>query len=537
MLPKFRPAPVGEGEVRPTIRPVKLTAPPPPPSPPSPAKRATTAPPVELPSEDAPQFAGDAPETWVPPRRQVDALAKITYQPARFDDPPAEFHRSARRDPLDAFEPPFGERRREERDRGHGQLTPPSLSAAPPPRRFEPMDAGYDHRADTEHPRHATTRAYGPEPKDEATGYPPARRDYARHEGDRLDLYGEARALERSALRRESPMRERERERERAWEQERERAWEQERERAWEQERVREEYTYPPVPRREAAQGWDRRDMSRAPRQDHGFGAFPHAPTPPSTVAPMFAPPVPPVAQPLPQAMHAVPQAFHQAMPPRGAHPVATQLAPPGSRLHTTGSHIVQTVPSHMRSMALDASQRAKTIRFAWFVFGAAFGICFAFFATGFATRRGKHEEGPPAAAALAPVSEAVLPGSPGSPPHAVAAPRPPLPQPVHPVVAAQPAPAPQAPAAVAQVQAPAVLATPGQPSTPPIVPMAQAPATTAAPTVAPAQPAQLPPAVVAPAPPRRVPAYVPRATGDAPTSSRRNSEEVTDLLNAGLAP
>jgi hypothetical protein len=505
MLPKFRPAPIAEGEVRPTIRPVKLTAPPPPPPPPSPAKRAASPPSADIPSEDSPQFAGDAPETWVPPRRQVEPLAKITYQPARFEDPAPDFDRNGSREPngfgaLDAYASPFDPRRRPDLEERHGQLTPPSLSGAPAPRPFEPRDSAYAPRVEAEHPRHARTRAYRPSPEaEDSQDYPPARRDYVPTASEGSDAFRDTRAPLRKDARRELSMRERERERERDWERDRER----ERER----ERIA-EYTYPPEPRRE---------MNREPRPDFEFGAFPHAPTPPATAAPAFTPNGMPYA--MPQTMpYAMPQTMPQTMPYAMPQPPAVSPAFPAARLHTTSAQIVQTVPSQLRSLGVDAAQRAKTVRFAWFVFGAAFGICFAFFATGFATRIGKREEGLPASAAM-PAPEAVLPGTPAAAAQGpgLAAPRPAFTQ--SPV-------APQAPVAVAPLPAPQVpvVAAP-QPAVPPPAPR---------PVAAP-QPA--PPPAVQPAPVRRTPSYGARATGEPTTSSRRNSDEATDLLNAGLAP
>jgi hypothetical protein len=509
--------------VRPTIRPVRLTAPPPPPSPPSPAKRAPPPPPADIPSEDSPQFAGDAPETWVPPRRQVDPLAKITYQPARFDDPAPDFDRSGRREAigfgaLDAYASPFDPRRRTEREERHGQLTPPSLSGAPAPRPYGGRDSAYESRTEAEPPRHARMRAYQPSPKaNDSHDDVPARRDYAPIASEGSDAFVDTRAPLRKEPRREFSLRERERERE------------------WERERDA-EYTYPPEPRRQATPAWDGRELNREPRPDFGFGAFPHAPTPPATTAPAYMPPTMPHVMPhaMPHAMpQAMPQAMPHAMPQTMLHAAAATPAFPAARLHTTSAQIVQTVPSQLRSLGVDAAQRAKTVRFAWFVFGAAFGICFAFFATGFATRIGKREEGLPASAVM-PGSEVVLPGMPAAPAHPPghAAPRPAF---------TQSAVAPQAPAAVvtqpaAQAQVTAapqpaaqvpVVATPQPAVSPP------APRPMAAPQPVP----QAAPPVVPSAPPRRAPSYGSRATGEPTSSSRRNSDEATDLLNAGLGP
>jgi hypothetical protein len=158
---------------------------------------------------------------------------------------------------------------------------------------------------------------------------------------------------------------------------------------------------------------------------------------------------------------------------------------------------------------------RSKLGRFAWFVFGAAFGIVFAFVATGFAPHLGKKED---AAATSAPAAMTVA--TPARIVPAVTAP------PAAETVIAPPpivAPVPVAPVVTAPIVVPSFIgASPVSPPTGVIAaaPPVAAPARTAAPRVVRSAPAGR--RDEAPAPARPAPA---------------NGDGVGDLLNAGLGP
>ncbi len=145
-----------------------------------------------------------------------------------------------------------------------------------------------------------------------------------------------------------------------------------------------------------------------------------------------------------------------------------------------------------------EAQQGSKVGRFAWFVFGAAFGIFFAFFATGFVPRLSKKEE-------------AQFPPPPVVQPQAVATTAPAQPTAVTPAQPTTPtvqAPAAQAPVAQPSAAQPAPVAQPQA--------VASAPVTT--PPVAAPQPAAPPPAVAAPQPAAAAPvAAAPQAAAPAP--------------------
>jgi hypothetical protein len=156
---------------------------------------------------------------------------------------------------------------------------------------------------------------------------------------------------------------------------------------------------------------------------------------------------------------------------------------------------------------SITTASAATVARFAWFVAGAAFGITFAFFATGFfnSSNASKRDEAP-RAVAVRPTPMAALPPPPVASPVAV------------PVVTAPPV-------AIAPpvVTAPAVLTAlpvPAAPTTPSSLPNAAA-------TAAPAPPSPR----FAPRPARFTPA--PRA---APREASA-PKDVSDLLGAGLKP
>jgi hypothetical protein len=207
----------------------------------------------------------------------------------------------------------------------------------------------------------------------------------------------------------------------------------------------------------------------------------------------------------------------------------------PHRRVPTHGSR-PGYVPSahHARPTEYDeAEQSSKVGRFAWFVFGAAFGIFFAFFATSFVGRV-KKDEAPPVVAQ--PALQAPVVQAPVVQPPAVQAPvvqAPVVQAPVVQATPAQPAPAQAAPV-IAQ---PVVAAQPvaAQPSPQPVV--AQPGSTLSA------QPPAAAPRAAAPRPapvarPQRAPARrVARDDEDRAATPKEKSEAVGDLLNAGLGP
>src|SRR5262249_42883712 len=101
------------------------------------------------------------------------------------------------------------------------------------------------------------------------------------------------------------------------------------------------------------------------------------------------------VAQPGQGTMAASPRAL-QNNPMQHAPMQHAPMRPAGARVPTNGGYSPTTPPlAHQLQMTEteDTTQGSKVGRFAWFVFGAAFGIFFAFFATGFVPRLGKKEE------------------------------------------------------------------------------------------------------------------------------------------------
>jgi hypothetical protein len=209
--------------------------------------------------------------------------------------------------------------------------------------------------------------------------------------------------------------------------------------------------------------------------------------------------------------------------------------------------------PGHMQAPMLDAGMspsmqmRAQPVgsqlapatpnkvgRFAWFVAGAAFGITFAFFATGFFTGKPKATStdfpaapsltvtAPAATAPAATAPAAITPATTVVPPVAVT---PAVVPAVAPPVAVVPAVAPVAPPVAPAVIAPPAAVRPAPPPPAPVRPRAQAPRRPAAPA--------------APAVPRSIgggggddEAPAPRSAPPAPPSG-----DLGDLLGAGLKP
>ena len=231
--------------------------------------------------------------------------------------------------------------------------------------------------------------------------------------------------------------------------------------------------------------------------------------------------------------------------------PFGTTPRPVPSTAHPVG-HQLQTTAVE------EAAQGSKVGRFAWFVFGAAFGIFFAFFATGFVPRIGKKEEivfppvaqVPAATAATAAATQAPNAQAPNAAPTFA------------PVVNAAPTYATPgapmtttAPAMPGSVGTVAAMAVPAQPAPitaqPTAAPMMTAAPVGAQPTIAPQpQPAY----AAAPTPVQRAQAPRPRftpvrrgprnasgsnananANAEDERPASKPSEGAGDLLNAGL--
>ena len=204
------------------------------------------------------------------------------------------------------------------------------------------------------------------------------------------------------------------------------------------------------------------------------------------------------------------------------------QRAPTGSRPVTgprTAPAAAQPVGHQLQTTAVEeATQGSKVGRFAWFVFGAAFGIFFAFFATGFVPHIGKKDEivFPPVAQVPAAAQTATAP----APQPTVAA-----------TVSAGPTFAPVAPTMTAAPTMYAPTAAPVQTSAAPM--MAAAPTAAPTTTYAPAPP---PVQRTTPAPrsqratpgPRRAAMRSVNGDDERP-APKPSSESAGDLLNAGL--
>lgn len=273
--------------------------------------------------------------------------------------------------------------------------------------------------------------------------------------------------------------------------------------------------------------------------------------------------------QPQPTHYAAAPYApAHAQMPPQhggyahaqqGSYPAPAyaghSAAPPPMHAGASGQ-MPSASPSMMNraqpvgAQIADAPEGASKVgRFAWFVAGAAFGITFAFFATGFFTG-GKQSEFPaapplppavtaPAATALAPTAPVVAPGAPAAVAPAVAPPA---------VTAPVTAPAPTAPPVAAALAAPPVAAPPvAAPAAPPAAaaPVAAAPVAKAAPP--PRAPRVQAPPPRRPAPPPAAPQGPKNLGGGGPgaddeprspaPSAPSGGGDISDLLGAGLKP
>jgi hypothetical protein len=298
----------------------------------------------------------------------------------------------------------------------------------------------------------------------------------------------------------------------------------------------------------------------------------PHAMAPQGQYVPAHA--AQPQYQPQPQAYA---QQHYAPVQAQHVHPNAPSAMPsqPAGYLQGSGPHArdpryMTPPPMHASGMAPSMRQplsaqlepapsASKVGRFAWFVAGAAFGITFAFFATGFFAAGGASapkDEFPAAPALTAPAAPVVPPVAvaPVAPPVAVAPVAPPVqaaapavpPVAVAPVAPPAQAVAPAAPPAAVAPAAPALAVAP------PVAAIAAAALPAAAPVaVAPvARPAPPParPRFQAP-PPRRPAAPVSQAPknlggGGAGADDERPAapsapagSEFGDLLGAGLKP
>ncbi|MBX3202673.1 MAG: hypothetical protein KF894_31395, partial [Labilithrix sp.] len=255
--------------------------------------------------------------------------------------------------------------------------------------------------------------------------------------------------------------------------------------------------SYQPEPRREPSyQPEPRREPSYQPepsypaeaRREPSYDAIPQAPAVPGDlkvpagfvmgVQPIRTPgsvvsAMPPYTSAMPEAFPA-PQHAPTGTPMMGV-PYGQPVQPtspravhaPAQQMHirpVTAGRYAQPVGHQLQMTAAEPMpQGSKVGRFAWFVFGAAFGIFFAFFATGFVPRLGKQEE-------IAFPPPAQIPAAEQAP---AAPPPPPVQAQPQPVVAAAPPP----------VAAPPVVQEPA-PAPPPV--MTAAPVMAAAPTAYP---------------------------------------------------
>jgi hypothetical protein len=475
MLPKFRPATSNgreSGAARPVIRPVKPTAPPPPPSPPSPRRR---------------QHAQFDDET----EGRIETMVPRTAPLAHRLDAPFDSLPSLDADHLPATEAYHEPVRQPERSapilRGRHEDSGPRRR----PERYDDVyeeDGVETHYRETDS-RHAALAYCRTELHEEISPAAVQAMVHAAHGHDpRSDETNAPRRRHRpDSHERSIPRQLRERKRE-----------------AREMPAVQGPITGPPrreerlrevppgfvvgvQPLRTVPQPMPVEAMRAAATPAIGIAHVAHPPPAPATVG------ASPRALPRPQTAYTGPHQPVRRVPTHGSRP------PYGVSGH------------HSRPQEYeDAEQSSKVGRFAWFVFGAAFGIFFAFFATSFVGRV-KKDEAPPA-----PVMQ--------PPPIVVQAP---IPQPVQAI-------APQAP--VQPVATPPV-------ATQPAVPIATPPA------VVQPQPAPQPsvaPRAAAPRPVVRARPQVRRAARDdeerSPAASKEappkeKSEAASDLLNAGIGP
>jgi hypothetical protein len=269
--------------------------------------------------------------------------------------------------------------------------------------------------------------------------------------------------------------------------------------------------------------------------------------------------PAPPMHSPMPPAYapqaHYGQQVQHPHFPqpqqgPYGQQPGASypapaypsQMPPPMGVMHAGASGQMHAMSPSMngvnRALPVTTPPRstaAKVGRIAWFVAGAAFGLTFAFFATGVFTG-GKAQSDfpaapplPPAATMTAPAPVAIAPVAPA--PVAVAPEAPVVPAaPTSPPVAAPMAPppvlaAPMAPPPVAAAPAPVAAAPAARPAPPRAAPRAQPPRRPA------------PPSAPVSQAPKNLGGGGPGADDEPRSPPSAPAGDIGDLLGAGLRP
>ena len=533
MLPKFRPATVGgrEAPARPMIRPVKPVAPPPPPSPPRrhpSGVRHSSAMPEPIENEHEISTASyEDPPTMAAARQRIHEIAREL--PSQYDTSP-HFDDETQARPVD------GDLITASRHGGEPLNVPydalPSLEIERPHDVYEEQFA--EHGPAATQLRHDPHHEYdsfsaapiarryvesGEQIRDERISAPPApkynTRPYAGtsdDSGSRQRPQKEAGIVEFDAAAYEAnyPGVRRDGGREESYP----------RKKSYEGARRE---SAPPVQPTHREGSYSNRSSARAanePSRSEPAPQIPAAPAVPHDMLPAgFVMGVQPlragsVAAPMPVAATQIPEAFPAPAPghshdgaPRartpmmgvpygqpqaGFAPSVLQTGPHLPIRPTTNAPVYAHPVGHQLQMTAveHAQEGSKVGRFAWFVFGAAFGIFFAFFATGFVPRLGKKEEiaFPPAAQIpqqQAPVAAAPSVVQPQAPVQIQAPVAPPV---VAPPVVAPPVVQPQATVAAA----PAVVAPPPvtvQQPQPPVA-HAAAPAAQPAAAAAPASPA-----------------------------------------------
>ena len=405
MLPKFRPAAVGGATARPTIRPVRPGPPPPPPAPPRKIQSGVAA---RRGREPEPELEVDPPTAAYP---EPPTQASYAKRQANFDD---ETQARPEEDPYTARrQAPVPQASRETRDEypseDYGQdsyqqlqgqrddYPPPSVGDMNVPydalpslavqRPFDEYDREFVDRDPAAQVRAARESARMERAQRNASPDPePTRRegssDYEQsYEQAQPQPQRHGRAQVGSGAR-ERPITQNNRN-EASGPQRRD-AWNGMRTAAYEQHEQREQAMIPPPPRmpEDAPPGFV---MGVQPVRQLDGPMFPPALAPrPAVAQQMFQPHVTPVPMGGIQPMHGM----RPMTPPHGAMALP-QRVPTGpvmaASAYVQSAHKGQAVVS---AQSLSASGSAKkTGRFAWFVFGSAFGIAFAFFATGFAPK------------------------------------------------------------------------------------------------------------------------------------------------------
>jgi hypothetical protein len=243
-----------------------------------------------------------------------------------------------------------------------------------------------------------------------------------------------------------------------------------------------------------------------------------------------------------------MPPLMPQVQPMQPLQPIPGLAATPNAALMHVRPHTSMGPRIAQPTEVEEAQQGSKVGRFAWFVFGAAFGIFFAFAATGFGF--GKKDDAaqanfpPPVAIPAAPT---VAPVQPIQQPV----------QPVQPAIIAQPVvpPQPQPMATVVQPPQPVVTGValpaplPGAPTGAQTAPIAPAPLTGVATAPPPPSTVATLPGVAPPGPPVRIrsvpirrtpPRAAPRPApqgddGPAPAPAPKKPDNGADILGAGL--